>query len=57
MEQVEEEEVQGYEITQVDHINKAMLDTFKQHLEANDLPLLQVEDTNTEVEGEAEWSD
>lgn len=52
-----EEEVEGYEITVVDHINKAMLDSFKKHLEADDLPLARVEDEHNQEENDADWED
>lgn len=45
-----------YEITVVDHINKAMLDSFKKHLEADDLPLARIENNPDQGEdNDAEW--
>lgn len=54
----EEDEQPCYEITTVDQINKAMLETFKQHLEADDLPLARVEEEvhNNYDDNDADWA-
>ena len=53
MENVCEEEVPEYEITAIDHINKQMLENFKEYLDSKGEP----GEGEKEEENDTEWND